>query len=120
MDARLIKGLPRLKTTLIVFSAALFLVFVRITYLTFFAFSAEERKPGVIRGPIFDRRGFVLAATDEASAIGISPRDIVDPEFTARYLSERLGMTQEEILTKLYQIYLSIIHFLSVQALSAL
>jgi len=103
MDARLIKGLPRLKTTLIVFSAALFLVFVRITYLTFFAFSAEERKPGVIRGPIFDRRGFVLAATDEASAIGISPRDIVDPEFTARYLSERLGMTQEEILTKLYQ-----------------
>jgi len=51
--------------------------------------SLRKKTPG-IRGAILDRRGMALALTEEASIIAASPREIIDPDFTARHLAPYL------------------------------
>jgi cell division protein FtsI/penicillin-binding protein 2 len=55
-----------------------------------------------IRGPIKDRRSISLAVTEEASTIGLAPSELLDPEFTARYLAGYLAVDSGEILKKIY------------------
>lgn len=53
-------------------------------------------------GPIKDRRGISLAVTEEASTIGLAPEELLDPEFTARYLSAYLETDSASVLKKIY------------------
>jgi cell division protein FtsI (penicillin-binding protein 3) len=83
-------------------SLALFGIALRITHLTFWTGGARRSAaPSLIRGPIVDRRGLFLAVTEEASTIAIAPHEIVDAEFTAEALAERLGMEPTEIFEKI-------------------
>lgn len=80
------------------------LVLGRAAYLAGL-FDLSSRKPGpgaTIRGPIKDRRGISLAVTEEASTIGIAPPELLDPEFTARYLAGYLDTDTASILKKIY------------------
>jgi len=68
-------------------------------------FDLSDRMPGPgssIRGPIKDRRSISLAVTEEASTIGLAPPELLDPEFTARYLAGYLETDSGEILRKIY------------------
>ncbi|MBE7436913.1 MAG: transpeptidase family protein [Spirochaetales bacterium] len=102
MDA-IVRANRRLRMVLLVFTLLFLVIGGRIYYLTFLQppFQAPARAE-IIRGPIMDRRGLALAITEEASTIGISPQDIVDPEFTAEKLSAYLDMTPEDILQRFY------------------
>ncbi len=99
--------MDRLKSRLryIVIGCTVFFLVItgRVFYLTFASSGGPtSREPMVIRGPIVDRRGVALALTEEASTIGISAREIQDPEFTAAHLGRYLGMTSEEVLQQFY------------------
>lgn len=68
-------------------------------------FDSHDRNAALtsyIRGPIKDRRGISLAVTEEASTIGIAPPELLDPDFTSRYLAGYLETDAAEILKKIY------------------
>lgn len=82
-------------TTIIGILLVLFLVLLtRVVYLTFFNEKIKQfqANPHVKRGMILDRRGIELAISQEAATVGINPGKIYDPAFTAKYLSEPLGI----------------------------
>lgn len=87
----------------VIASLSFTIVFLRITYLTFFTETPRNSAASPFkRGPITDRNGLTLAVTEEASTIGIAPDEIPNPEFTARSMSSKLDMSPEEILEKIY------------------
>lgn len=94
------------KRVTIVFAMFVFffaIVFARVSYLSLK--SIGEKNSGgaeTIRGNIEDRRGLVLAFTEEASTIALAPPEIVDPEFTAENLSRYLSLDYNDILKKIY------------------
>jgi cell division protein FtsI/penicillin-binding protein 2 len=96
------KARRRLRVVVVVLLSAFGLILGRVGFLILSSEYDVESKPSIVRGAIHDRRGIPLALTEEASAIGISPRDVHDMEFTAGQLAPRLGMTEEEITEKFY------------------
>ncbi len=98
------KAKQRLIVLAVVFTLAFTVILGRVMYLTF-AHGSSGRAAGparVVRGDIQDRRGFALAVTEEASTIAIAPNELVDADFTAEVLAERLGMPLEDVLERFY------------------
>ncbi len=87
----------------IFFIIIFFVIVLRIIYLVdIFSKTDKSKKNIVVRGAITDRNGVHLAITEEASSILIKPDEILDPEFTAKYLAGYLDLNYEEILQKIY------------------
>ena len=53
------------------------------------------------RGEIYDRNGHLLAGNRTVYEVGVSLRDMADPQAMAFALSNYLGLSQEEVLNKL-------------------
>ncbi|MCS7204171.1 MAG: penicillin-binding transpeptidase domain-containing protein [Leptospiraceae bacterium] len=79
-------------------------VFIRIIYLSeiFQENKPREGTKKILRGSILDRKGMSLAITEEASTIGINPKEIMFPEKTAKLLAGYLNLDANGILQKLY------------------
>jgi cell division protein FtsI (penicillin-binding protein 3)/stage V sporulation protein D (sporulation-specific penicillin-binding protein) len=87
-------------TILIGIIFVLFLVLLgRVIYLSFWNDKIKQFSPhkNVKRGMILDRRGIELAVSTEASTIGIDPTKVYDAGFTAKYLSEPLGISAPKL-----------------------
>ncbi len=102
VDQALQKARIRLRVVVIVLLVCFGVIIARVSIFIFSGEYDVESKPSIVRGQILDRRGIPLAVTEEASTIGISPRDMHDMEFTAGQLAGRIGMTEEEIIEKFY------------------
>ncbi len=93
--------------------AAVFLV--RLAYLQIVvspAYSAEAESLRTVgfyqeprRGTIYDRNGHILAISVDATTIYANPKEIEDPNATARALAEVLGGTEKDYLEKLQGTY---------------
>lgn len=79
-------------------------VLIRGAWLaSLFDFSSRDAVSSAqIRGSIKDRRGITLAVTEEASTIGVAPGELLDPDFTSRYLAGYLEVDSGEILKRIY------------------
>ena len=53
------------------------------------------------RGEIYDRNGHLLAGNRTVYEVGVSLREMDDPESLAYVLSTQLGLSQEEVYKKL-------------------
>ncbi|MCC5814399.1 MAG: PASTA domain-containing protein [Leptospira sp.] len=87
-------------TLVIGFIISLFLILlIRVVYLTFFNDKIKYYPPNknVKRGMILDRRGIELAVSTESATIGINPKAIYDPGFTAKYLTDPLDIPIDKI-----------------------
>ncbi|MBX7059151.1 MAG: transpeptidase family protein [Leptospirales bacterium] len=96
-------GRKRLILLAAVVTVGFVIILARAFYLAFGRGDGQDGAQGeILRGPIVDRRGFTLALTEEASAIGIAPGEVSDAEFVAETLARRLQMSPEEILQRIY------------------
>ncbi len=86
----------------ILISIGLFTVGVR-TYILAFSSKSKKTKHHVLRGPIYDRHGFILAVSEEASTIAIAPQEVYDYEQLAELLAKPIQMTPTEILQAIYE-----------------
>jgi len=68
--------------------------------------AANQRTETVVlpawRGTIFDRNGEALAITQEYYALGIAPKELRDPDSTARLLSRRLDIPVQRVRRDLH------------------
>lgn len=99
-----IKADKRLLTFLIIVIFLFIIIIFRVIQLSniFEKNNIRHGNKKIIRGMIFDRRGVSLAITEEASTIGIAPKEIIDPYLTSQYLAGYLNIDYNEILQKLY------------------
>ncbi|HSL29283.1 MAG TPA: penicillin-binding protein 2 [Anaerolineales bacterium] len=77
------------------------------------------------RGEIYDRNGHLLAGNRTVYEVGVSLRDMESPEVMASVLSTHIGLTYEEIYTKLTESpeswqYVVIQDYVSVETVEAL
>ena len=77
------------------------------------------------RGEIYDRNGHLLAGNRTVYEVGVSLRDMESPEAMASVLSTHIGLTYEEIYTKLTESpeswqYVVIQDYVSVETVEAL
>ncbi len=79
----------------------LVVIFIRVVYLASAGGSLSSRDDAPVRGTIQDRRGLVLASTEEASTIAVAPREVIDSEFTAASLSRWIHLPKRELLEKI-------------------
>lgn len=89
----------RLLVLLLAIMVLFFILFIRVTYLTFFnshSVGYKSRKR-IQRGIIYDRRGMELAISQDSATIGIQPEHVKDPAFTASVISQYVGMPSEKI-----------------------
>ncbi len=89
----------RLRFLFIILVASFFILFLRVSYLTFFNNRLSDTKPDpkVQRGIIFDRRGLELAVSQDSSTIGINPDEVYDANFTASKLTKFIDMPEKKI-----------------------
>ena len=92
----------RLVYILIVFSICLGVVAWR-TYALGLGKNSKKSNISVIRGSIYDRHGFTLALSEEASTIALAPQEIYDFEQTAEFLAPYLEISSRKILQAIYE-----------------
>lgn len=92
----------RISYIVIFFSIALGLVGWR-AYAIAFGSQPSKAKAAVLRGAIYDRNGFTLAVSEEASTIALAPKEIYDFEQSAELLAKFLEMSPREILQAIYE-----------------
>ncbi|GIX43421.1 MAG: penicillin-binding protein 3 [Leptospiraceae bacterium] len=104
MHFNLQKANQRLFIILVGVSLIFFLIALRIIFLSDIVSENKSRigLKQILRGNISDRRSVNLAITEEASTIGINPKEIIDPQLTARFLAGYLDMDYNTILQKIY------------------
>jgi len=104
MSFNLEKANQRLFFTLI-FILIIFMIIITRIFILSEILNENKIRTGykqVLRGTITDRRGVSLALTEEASSIGINPKEILDPQLTAQMLSGYIDMDYNTILQKIY------------------
>ena len=92
----------RILYIVIFFSIALGLVGWR-SYTLAFSSQTNKSKANVLRGAIYDRNGFALAISEEASTIALAPKEIYDFEQSAELLAKYLDMSSREVLQAIYE-----------------
>jgi len=104
MHFNLEKSKFRLLIIVVIISTIFIIASSRLIFLTEI-FKESKTRTGnkqILRGSITDRRGISLALTEEASTIGINPKEILDPTLTAQFLAGYLDLDQNSILQKIY------------------
>ena len=92
----------RISYIVIFFSMCLGLVAWR-SYTLAFNSHGNKARAAVLRGAIYDRNGFALAVSEEASTIALAPSEIYDFEQSAELLAKFLDMSSREILQAIYE-----------------
>jgi cell division protein FtsI/penicillin-binding protein 2 len=96
MHFNLEKSKFRLLIIVVIISTIFIIVISRLIFLTEIFKESKTRSGNkqILRGSITDRRGISLALTEEASTIGINPKEILDPTLTAQFLAGYLDLDQ--------------------------
>jgi len=104
MHFNLEKSMFRLLIIVVIISTIFIIASSRLIFLTEIFKESKTRSGNkqILRGSITDRRGISLALTEEASTIGINPKEILDPTLTAQFLAGYLDLDQNSILQKIY------------------
>lgn len=98
-------GKGRLVGVLVVSAIAMTIVIGRYAYLMLYlptqSKSIPVRLPKIERGPILDRNGKILAITARLDSVSAWMPAVVDPDGSAAFLSEALGLDRDSVTQKL-------------------
>jgi len=92
-------------TLLILTSAFIFLIYrsYQLSFRSPIPVSMRTNEPSIRRGSILDSQNHELALSRDTISIGIRPKEVINPESTAKMLASTLSLPLDEVREKIYR-----------------